>query len=141
MALPIPPRLSATAEFDLNTGRLLTALSPLLVGLARLTDPHAAELPVASDFIAGVIVAYGIVVFALSFLSPFVIRNFYYFVLAGFCMHGADSFFNLHLFRFGNDVQTGLLVYTFITVWFLRSRRDLLIYQILLTATLIMVYF
>ena len=133
--------LSSDARYNLNTGRILLLLSPLMVITARLTDPHPEILTNFSHFLTWAIVVYSLGVLVVSFFNSFVAEYLYPFVILAFCLHGSDSLHNLHLLAFNQEARFGLTIFTFITVWYLDNRSHLLVYQTGLISMLILVFF
>lgn len=133
--------LSQEATFSLRTGRLLISFSMPIVLFARLTDPDPSTLTWFSDLLAWMIGISAVSLLVTSFFFEKVAQNLYYLVMGVFGMHALDSFYNLYRYNFSYEGQLGLLFFTIVFIWYLRSRAHLLLFQVGLVSGLILVYF
>ncbi|GAB4414305.1 MAG: hypothetical protein OHK0039_21970 [Bacteroidia bacterium] len=132
--------LPAQAEVHLLSGRILLFISPLMTLVARYTS-ETQHWTSVSHTLTWIITIYSFTILVLSFVSYPVARNLYFFVVGGFVFHGTDSLYNLGLLSFNSDARFGFVVFTFVTVWYLRNMGHLIVYQLALSLALVLVYF
>ncbi|GEM_PF-2159418 len=131
----------AQTNFNLYSGRILLVMFVLLVCILGLTHPLAYAPSSTSNFLQIAILGYSIIIFVLSYASPFIKNHLYYFVIVVFYFLAGDFLYQLYLTNFSINLKGSFLIFTIVTVWYFRERRDVLLYLLSLSILLVMVFF
>lgn len=126
--------------FHLQSDRLLLLILIPLTLIMRITDPYPDQIGPFHHYLSITIIACILLFLALSYLNSWIQAHFYYVVLIIINLFGLDITASLYLFRFNGAIQTGYILYLVLLPWYLRSQRDLLIFQLLHTLIPLLIF-
>lgn len=133
----IPSGLS----IPLITGRgLMFVLAFMLLG-TRFNMPGPQDSQVLGSTLAYITIAYCFAIALLSFFVKFIRSRMYEFTMGAFILFSIGFLFHLHILSFSDNVQTGFLVFSLLTLIFMQSQEHLFIYALCLVAFVVMTYF